>query len=89
METAEIVRRLRLLAQSLAGLPAAVPCAAPVARIFNELLKHAKRAVPEDPILRGIKPVPPLEDDPETSSANAGTLLTLITQVEAALDNGD
>ena len=53
----EFHARLEALATDLAAFPSGVWCPWPIARIFNEMLKRAKRGAPDDRLLRGIAPL--------------------------------
>ena len=82
----EIQPRLEALYRDLGQFPAGVNCPWPVARVFNELLKHSKREAPDDPVVSAIAAVRADEEDPEVSSALVGSVRALAAQMRVALD---
>ena len=87
----EINRRLELLSTDLQQFPAASPCPWPLARIFNELLKQAKRQLGDDPIVRGMRLVEEAtrEHEPESTDTLNGTVRAQITQIHVALESAN
>jgi hypothetical protein len=85
----EIIKRLEVLYNALDQFPAGVACPWPLARIFNELLKQARRELPEDPVIKGIRYFEEASADPEPGGSNAasGTVRALIDQITVALDD--
>lgn len=85
----EISRRLALLSTDLEQFPTSSPCPWPLARIFNELLKQAKRDLSDDPVVRGMRFVEEgnSEEFAEGSDTLTGTVRGLITQIAAALES--
>ncbi|MHB8656848.1 MAG: hypothetical protein ACYC91_02685 [Solirubrobacteraceae bacterium] len=77
----EISSRLATLGASLAEFPEGALCPWPVARIFNELVKHARRQSEEDPVLKSIRF---LEESSEGESS--GMSNALVTTVRALVD---
>lgn len=84
----EIQPRLAALYTDLGQFPAGVACPWPVARVFNELLKHAKREAADDPVVSAIAAIRADTDDPELSSALVGSVRALVAQMTVALDGG-
>lgn len=84
-------RRLAALSTDLEQFPPGALCPWELARIFNELVKQAKRDRNADPILRGLRLVEERDDAGDTPSGDAlvGTVRALITQVRIALDAED
>jgi len=83
----QIDARLEALYDEIAHFPANVYCPGPLARIFNQLLTHAKRELVGDPIVSAIRSLD--ESDVDHSGANnrvfTGTVRGLIRQVRVAL----
>jgi hypothetical protein len=83
----ELDRRLAALSNGLEQFPSGAPCPWPLGRVFNELVKQAKRLVTDDPIVRGMRLLEEGADgDSDSSDTLVGTVRALITQVRAALD---
>jgi MoxR-like ATPase len=84
----ELDRRLASLSDDLEQFPPGALCPWPLGRVFNELLKQAKRELAEDPIVRGMRLLE--EGDPtadvDSSDALVGTVRALVTQVRLGLD---
>jgi hypothetical protein len=83
----QIDARLEALYEEVGHFPANVYCPGPLARIFNQLLAHAKRELAGDPIVSAIRSLD--ESDVDDTGANnrvlAGTVRGLIRQVRVAL----
>jgi|1186.fasta_scaffold200842_2 hypothetical protein len=83
----ELDRRLAALSTDLEQFPPGAPCPWPLARVFNELVKQAKRDLTEDPIVRGARLIEESKNgDDDSSEALVGTVRALITQVRVALE---
>ena len=84
----EIQARLVALDAGLDRFPAALMCPWPLARVFNECLKHAREAVPDDPVLRNVRSVRQSDPDADEASGMAlvGTVQALTKQILVALD---
>jgi len=83
----ELDRRLTALSKDLAEFPPGAACPWPLARIFNELVKHAKRELPDDPIMRITRLLEEGRgDNGDATDALVGTVRALITQVRLALE---
>lgn len=84
----ELDRRLGALSGDLEQFPPGALCPWPLGRVFNELVKQAKRDLTEDPIVRAMRLLE--EGDPsgdaDSSDALVGTVRALITQVRLALE---
>jgi hypothetical protein len=87
----ELDRRLAALAADLGQFPPGALCPWPLGRVFNELVKQAKRELTDDPIVRGMRLLEEGEPtgDAESSDALVGTVRALVTQVRLALEAGD
>lgn len=87
LSQSEIIRRLEVLYTALAQFPAGVACPWPLARVFNELLKQARRELPDDPVIKGIRYLEEASSEPEPGGSNAasGTVRALIEQITVAL----
>jgi hypothetical protein len=83
----ELDRRLAALSTDLEQFPPGAPCPWPLARVFNELVKQAKRELTGDPIIRGTRLIEEARNgDEDSSEALVGTVRALITQVRVALE---
>jgi hypothetical protein len=82
----DITGRLTRLADDLDRFPAGVPCPWALGRVFNELLKVAKRDLPQDPIMRTMRLLEEAPDEADTPSSNSavGTVRALIGQIVVA-----
>jgi hypothetical protein len=80
--------RLDALYQDLGQFPAGVSCPWPLARVFNELLKHTKRVAGDDPVVSKIVSLKAAEDDPDSSGTLVGSVRGLAAQMRVALDGG-
>src|SRR5947207_10912511 len=83
----QIDARLEALYDEMTNFPANVYCPGPLARIFNQLLTHAKRELAGDPIVGAIRSLDESDAD-DTGASNrvlAGTVRGLIRQVRVAL----
>lgn len=90
LDTGELDTRLQVLYRDLEAFPAGVYCPWPVARIFNELMRHAKREFADDPVVGSIaalKAAPAEDGQAETSTALVGAVRVLVAQVHAAIPN--
>jgi hypothetical protein len=87
LSPAEMRERLDALTRDLAAFPSGVWCPWPLARIFNEMLKRAKRFATDDPILRGIAALTKAdrEGESEVAEVAVGTVRALISQVSLSL----
>lgn len=83
---AQIQSRLTALYRDLGQFPAGVSCPWPLARVFNELLKHAKREATGDPVVGAIAALRADEEDAEVSTALVGSVRALAAQMSVALD---
>lgn len=85
----QIEKRLRALGDGLAQFPAGLACPWPVAKVFNELLKQARRIVADDPILQGIRFIEESSADHDMGGSNAliGTVQMLVGQVLVVLES--
>jgi hypothetical protein len=87
----DLDHRLAALSTDLEQFPPGALCPWPLARVFNELVKQAKRDRTADPILRGLRLLEERDDagDTPTGDALIGTVRGLISQVRIALDAED
>lgn len=87
----EIGVRLDALYNDLGGFPAGVACPWPLARVFNELLRNAKRELADDPIVQAIAALRQSEGDeqPETANVLVGAVRGLAAQTKVALERGN
>jgi hypothetical protein len=83
----QIDERLAALYDELDRFPAGVYCPWPLARVFNQLLSHAKREISDDPIVSAIRSLDEQDGDQTSgsSTALAGAVRGLISQVRVAL----
>lgn len=88
---ADLDRRLAALSTDLEQFPPGALCPWALARVFNELVKQAKRDRKADPILRGLRLLEERDDTGDTPSSDSlvGTVRGLITQVRIALEAED
>jgi hypothetical protein len=85
---AELQPRLDALYRDLGQFPAGISCPWPLARVFNELLKHTKREASGDPIIASIAAIRADEEDSEVSMALVGSVRALVAQMGVALNGG-
>jgi hypothetical protein len=79
--------RLDALYENLAEFPPGLPCSWQVSRLFNELLKHTKQVLPEDPIVNSVAQLKHPGIDADASSVvQIGTVRTIVAQLRVALD---
>lgn len=80
--------RLEALSGDLDRFPSGVRCPWQLARVYNELLKRVKRAVPSDPMLRALRAIDEAVDAGEdnVSTEAIGTVRGLISQAIIAID---
>jgi hypothetical protein len=88
LTSAQLQPRLNALYRDLGQFPAGVSCPWPLARVFNELLKHTKREAADDPVVTAIAAVRADEEDPEVSTALIGSVRALAGQMQVALNGG-
>lgn len=83
----ELRARLDAFYEGLAELPPGIACSWPLGRLFNELLKHTKQLLPEDPIVNSVGQLkdPGRDADPSTV-IQVGTVRTIVAQLRVALD---
>jgi hypothetical protein len=83
----ELRTRLDALYDNLGEFPPGVPCSRPVSRLFNELLKHTKQVLPEDPIVNSVSLLKdPGRDADPSAIVQIGTVRTIVAQLRVALD---
>ena len=94
LDNAALRGRLETFYEELRDFPPGVACAWPLGRLFNELLKQTKQALPEDPIVKSVSllrdPGPDLD---AAAVTHVGTVRAITAQLVAALngrssDNG-
>lgn len=87
--TEQLERRLSALYDDLAEYPPGIPCAWPLSRVFNELLKQVKRELEDDPIVNAIAVVREhaVEAEHVNAGTHVGTVRTLTGQLLAAIQS--
>jgi hypothetical protein len=88
LDRTELDVRLQALYRDLDAFPSGVYCPWPVARVFNELMRHAKRELADDPVIGAIASLKAAQADDgetETSTALVGAVRVLVAQMQAAI----
>jgi hypothetical protein len=82
--TTHVLReRLEALHDDLANGNGSDPCSVAVARVFNALMTEVRDQLEDDPIVKVIHPIWPLED--ESKLPPIGTVQVMAGQLKAAL----